>query len=119
MKKILVLALFAVLFVGCSNEDDVAKNNNGELVGSCWSETINQYQTYTFYFAINEKCTMVWGTGMGDVSMDYKFSYNKPNIVIKNPINGSTKYSGYIKDDIMYLTERGDAPESFELIKIR
>lgn len=110
--------MIASLLCGCS-KDDAPKNQNDELVGSCWYQEINQYQAYTFYFALDSKCTEEWKTsvGSGDVTLSRKFEYKAPSITISDP-KGGVLYIGTISGNKMTLKSSSDDKE-LELTKIR
>ncbi|MDH6357211.1 hypothetical protein M2135_001081 [Parabacteroides sp. PF5-9] len=56
--KYTLLLSMVFIFLGCSDDkDDTFKD---DLAGSCWHQDINDYQSYTFYFAVDNKCTVQW-----------------------------------------------------------
>lgn len=101
MLKNLFVLLVVIILLGCSKESN--EINSDDLVGSCWYQKKDNYQSYTFYFAINGKCIREWETGIGkSVSTEYKYSYNPPNITIEM-LKGGIFAIGYINKDVMYL----------------
>ena len=73
MNKLLLCAML-ILAAGCS-KDDEPTNQNDQLVGTVWHQDINEYRAYTFYFAINGKCTESWKTSVGSGTLDLQRPY--------------------------------------------
>ena len=113
MNKLLLCAML-ILAAGCS-KDDEPTNQNDQLVGTVWHQDINEYRAYTFYFAINGKCTESWKTSVGSGTLDLQrtFEYKAPNITIISP-SGSVVYSGTVDGNKMKL--KASNPEKGELL---
>lgn len=107
MKRILFLLFIAFAFIGCQNEDETIITED-ELTGSCWFQDIDYYQTYTFWFGKNGKCTVQWKTGIGNpITFEGKYDFKKPNITIYSPSKNEYA-SGYIQGDTIYLNHLDD-----------
>jgi hypothetical protein len=108
MKKILVLALLAIVFAGCEKEDENS-NDNAEIQSSSWSKDNSVFKNEILGLSINGIGHYSYSTTTSNPEFrDYelKYVFNKPNIEIKFK-DGSNFGSGYIEGDKMYLGKRG------------
>lgn len=87
-----------MIFSSCSDKDEVPTSD--ELVGSVWSQTDGN-RTDTFYFALDQKCTVEWKyEGSKPVKQEYRYSYKIPNVTLKT---GANTFTGQIENNVLSI----------------